>query len=169
MLAAELVDEAREALRYVAVSEVFSHDRAVLRLRLGVIVGLARARLGLLLDEHLVQQRGDALVDVLRAIVTVKAADDERKTAQQLLEHRDQVRLAEALTRTHRLELRDAIHRIDVIDALQAVPIPLMHAVDAQESGSVVRSRRAPAPDRHRERAGFAPQLAMTRIADTVA
>src|SRR5450631_1937359 len=132
MLATEFIDEAREALRYVAVSEVLSHDRAVLRLRLSIVVGLARARLGVLLDEHLVQQRSHALVDVFRAIVTVKAADDEREAAQQLLEHRNQIRLAEPLTGAYRLELRDAIHRIDVIDAFQAVPIPLMHAVNAQ-------------------------------------
>jgi len=70
-----------------AIAEVLAHDAAVLALDQGIVVGLARARLGELADLQLVEQGGDAMVDVLRAVVGVKAEDGEGKVAEQLFEH----------------------------------------------------------------------------------
>ena len=41
VLAAEGIDQVSEALRDVAVAEVFAHDRAILRLGLRVVVAVA--------------------------------------------------------------------------------------------------------------------------------
>ena len=65
MLAAEGVDERCEALRDMAVAEVFSHNRAVFGLDQCVVVAVPRARFGKFLDQQLVEQLGDVAVDVL--------------------------------------------------------------------------------------------------------
>lgn len=59
----------------------------------------------------------------------MKSEDDERKPFQQLLDDRQQVRLADLLASGDQLELRHTIHRIDVINPLHPILIALMHAV----------------------------------------
>jgi hypothetical protein len=53
--------------------------------------------------------------------------------------------------RTDHLELRDLIHRIDVIHALLFVPIALMYRIDAEKAGlprQRMRFRRSPMVER---------------------
>ena len=57
-------------------------------------------RLRELADARLVQQRGDAAVDVLGAVVGVEAEDDEREHGQQRFEKRNHEPLRDARQRT---------------------------------------------------------------------
>ena len=58
---------------------------------------MSRARFGLFFNEQLVEQFRDVVVDVFRAIVRVKAFDDEREAVEQRFEYGDQERLTEGL------------------------------------------------------------------------
>ena len=53
-----------------------------------LVVGMAGAGLGEPLDAQLVEELGDAVVDVLAAVVGVEAEDGEREGPQQALEQR---------------------------------------------------------------------------------
>nr|AAR98532.1 hypothetical protein [Brachymonas petroleovorans] len=61
----------------------------------------------------------------------VKAQNLEGKLRQHLLDHPQQVHLADGLHAGHHLPLRDAVHRVDVVQPLGAVLVALVHAVDA--------------------------------------
>ena len=64
----EVVDQVGVAPRDVVAAEVFAHDVAILALDEGVVVAVPGPRLGEL-DVQLVEQVGDAVVDVLGAVV----------------------------------------------------------------------------------------------------
>ncbi len=83
------------------------------------------------------------MVDVLRAVVGMKAQDAEREALDQGFEHRQQERLADALDRADALELGDFIDPIDVVQALDAVQIALVDGIDADEAGAALGARLA--------------------------
>ncbi len=64
----------------------------------------------------------------------MEAENREGEPGQQGFEHRQQIRLAELLAGGHQFPLGQAIHGVDVIDALHPVLLALMHAVDANEA-----------------------------------
>jgi len=72
----------------------------------------------------------------------VKAQDLEGELRQHLLDDAEQVCLGDRLHAGHYLPLRDAVHRVDVIQPLDAVQVPLVHAVDADEAGPALGCRR---------------------------
>ena len=59
----------------------------------------------------------------------MKTQDGEREARKHRFNHRQQKRLAQAFAGRHDLELRDTVHRIDVVEPLDPVLIALMHAV----------------------------------------
>lgn len=138
MLLIEDIDERRPALRNVRMAKEFSDHRPILTFDEGIIVGLASTGFGEV-DEELAQEGGDSPIDVLRAIVRMKAPDEERKRVHQLSQSRDEKGFTDFLHGTDPLELRDLIHRIDVVDAFVFVPIPLMHGIEAKKAGLPVR------------------------------
>jgi hypothetical protein len=128
----EIVDFGGVAAWDVGVAEVLADDRAVLAFDQGVIVGLAGAGLGEFLDPELVEEPRDLVVDVLGAIVGVEGADGEGKGEDQLFQGREQVALADPFGGGDELKLGDLIDGVDEIQALDAIQITLVDAVDAQ-------------------------------------
>ncbi len=148
VLAAEGVEASCVALRDVRVAEDFAHHRAVLGLGQAVVVTASRSAAGEL-DAQLVQQRGHPVVDVLAAVVGVEAENLERELFEHLLDDRQQMCLADGLHRGDHLPLRHAVHRVDVVQALGAVQIALVDAVDADEARTAIRGRRLAYADGH--------------------
>jgi hypothetical protein len=126
---------------------VLAHDGAILRFGQRVVVAVPRPRLGEL-DVDLVEQLGDLIIDVLTAVVRVKATHGEREAVEQGAQHRQEVVLADALDRGDELELGDGIDGVDQVDALEAIQVALMHAVDADEAGAALGLWSAPFTDR---------------------
>ena len=92
-------DQRCEALREMAIAQVFADDGAVFTFRQGIVVGVSGAGFGQL-DQQRVEQFGHVLVDVLGAVVGVKPENDKGKLFQQRFQHRDQIALADFLRRT---------------------------------------------------------------------
>ena len=59
MIAAERVDQVREALRDVAVAQVLAHDGTIFGFGLGVVVTVPGARFRLFFNEQLIEQFRD--------------------------------------------------------------------------------------------------------------
>ena len=140
VLLIEDIDERRPALGNVRMAKEFADHRPILTFDEGMIVGLASTGFGEV-DEELAQEGGDSPIDVLRAIVRMKAPDEERKRVHQLSQSREEKGFTDFLHGTDPLELRDLIHRINVVDAFLFVPIPLMHGIEAKKAGLPVRVR----------------------------
>ncbi len=83
------------------------------------------------LDAQLLQQPGHHVVDVPRAIVGVDPQDGEGELLEDVLQHGQEVGLADALAGGHDLPLGEAVHGVDVVDPLGPVLIALVNAVDA--------------------------------------
>jgi hypothetical protein len=66
-----------------------------------------------------------------RVIIGVKSLNDEGEAVQERFQHRDEERLADSLVGGDPFVLGHAVHGIDVRDALDAVLIALMDAVQA--------------------------------------
>ncbi len=128
-------------LRDVPIAKGFAHHRAVLGLGQRIVIAAPGARFGEL-HPQLLQQLRHLMIDVLRAIVGMKAQDAKRKLLEHLFDHRQQISLADALATAHHLPLRHAIDSVDVIDAFEAIPITLVHAVDADEPRATLGCRR---------------------------
>src|SRR3954453_17718493 len=94
----------------------------------------------------------------------MKAEDHKRELHEYGFQHRNQPEFGDLRDGRHDLPLRYLIHRIDVIDALAAILIALMHSVDTQVSGCAVRLWFAPLADRDRR----GPRRLVTRIAFAV-
>ena len=84
----ERVDLFSEQLRDVRIPQLFPHHRAVLGFRQGMIVGLPGAGLGDL-DAQLLQQHGDLVIAIRRAVLRMESQDDKRKSLQQLPDDRN--------------------------------------------------------------------------------
>jgi hypothetical protein len=80
----------------------------------------------------------------------VQAQNHKWKLMQDRFQHRKQKRFADLARASHYLPLRDRIHRIDVIHPLVAVPVALVHRIDAQEARAPLRVRLAAFPDGYR-------------------
>ncbi len=93
-------------------------------------------------DAQFVQQPRYLVVDVLAAVVGVQAQDLERELRQHFLDHAEQVRLGDRLHAGHHLPLRDAVHGVDVVQALDAVQVTLVDAVDADEAWAALGGGR---------------------------
>jgi hypothetical protein len=68
----------------------------------------------------------DWVIDVLRAIIGMESQEGKRKSIQQLPNDRKQVRLADLLAGGDELELRHAVHRVDVVHPFHPVLVALM-------------------------------------------
>ena len=92
----EGVDQAGAVLRNVRITKMFAHHRAILGFCQRVVVGVPWSRFGEL-HTKLLQQLGDLVIDVLRAVVRMESQNDKWKLIQQLPDDRKQVRLADLL------------------------------------------------------------------------
>ena len=108
----EAVDLGREALRDVVVAEPFADHVGVLALDERVVVEMTGAGLGEPLDAQLVEELGDAVVDVLAAVVGVEAEDGEREGPQQALEQRQKEALRDADRGADELVLGDLVDQV---------------------------------------------------------
>lgn len=144
-----------EVLRNMLVTEVFSHDGPVLGFGQTVVVAMPGARLGEL-DPELVEQLGHGVVDVLRAVVGMKAQDREGEACKDLFQHGQQECLGQALAGGDDFVLGNA-SSVDVIHPLDAVLIALMHTVDANESGASIGGGCAAHSDRNCAATGLGP------------
>ena len=77
----ERVDLFGKQLRDVRVPQLFPHHRAVLGFCQGMIVGLPAAELGDL-DAQLLQQYGDLVIAICRAVLRMESHNDKRKFLQ---------------------------------------------------------------------------------------
>ena len=127
----KVVDGESEAAWDVSVTEMLAHDRAVLAFDQGIVVGLSGAGLGELGDVEFVEHGGDAVIDVLRAVIGVEAGDVEREGIDECFEDGDEEALGDFLDRTDDFELSDLVDRVDEINAFNAVEIALMYGIDA--------------------------------------
>ena len=130
MLLGEVVDQGGVALRDVVVAELFAHDVSVLALDEGVVVAVPGARLGEL-DVQLVEQLGDAMIDVLGAVVRMEAFDHEGEQVEQAFQERHQEALRDGRHGPHELVLRDLVDDVDQIDALATVAVTNVDEVHA--------------------------------------
>src|SRR3546814_2129024 len=81
--------------------------------------------------------------DVLAAVVGMHAQDCEGEGGEHFLQNGQQVSLGDLLARGHDFPLGNAVHGVDVIDALGAILIALMHAVDSDKACPPLGSRGA--------------------------
>ena len=79
--------------------------------------------------------------DVLAAVVGVEAENLEWELSKHLLDCRQHVRLGDDLHRGHHLPLGHAVHRVDVVQPLDAVVVALVHAVNADEARASIGRR----------------------------
>ena len=93
------------------------------------------------------EERGHAVVDVLRPVIRMKAVNDEGKGVQDLRQHGHEEPLTDTLDGEHALELSHLIDGIDVINALDAIQVPLVNRIQAQVAGPALRVGLAPDGD----------------------
>ena len=160
----ETVDVGGEALRDVVVTEPPAHDAGVLALDEGVVVGGAGAGLGEPLDAELFEQFGDAVVDVLAAVVRVEAEDAERERQQQAFEQRQKEALRDAGHGADELVLGDLVHQVDEVEALDAVAVPLVDGVHAHVSRPALGLRGLAQADGHGHRLRPRPHGALRAV-----
>src|SRR5665213_1185755 len=130
----------------VAVANVLADDRSVLAFYQRVVLGPIGAAFGEF-DQQTFEQLRQFVIDVLRAVVGVKAENTEGKLMQDRPQHGPQILLADLADATYCFPLRHRIHSVDVIHTLGPVPIALMHRVDAQEPRPPLRIWFSPFPD----------------------
>ena len=116
----------------VAVAEVFTHDRTVLAFDQGIVIAAAGAGFGEFCDLEFVEQLGDAVVDVLRAVVGVEAAANKGKGQDEAFQDGKQEAFADALDGSDELKLGDLVDGVDEIQSFDAIQVALVDAVDAQ-------------------------------------
>ena len=95
----------------------------------------------------------------------MNAQDNEGHLIQDVIERRHQIGFADLLASHPDLPLRDAVHRVDVIQALHPVLIALVHAVDTQIPRTALGRGRFAYPDGDLMRARLAPALAAAHVA----
>ena len=147
--------QGREALGDVVVAEVVADDGAVLALHQGVVVALASPRLGELADVQFVEQRGDLMVDVLRAVVGMKAHNLKRIGVDEGFEHRNEEALGDRLHGADVLVLGDLVHGVDVVHPFRPIEVALVDGVHAHESRLPVGAGLAALCDGHGSGSGL--------------
>ena len=106
---------------------------------------LTPAGLGEFLDAQLVEQHGDFLVDVCRAIVGMEAEDGAGEVRKECCQDWQQEVFRDPLDRVDELKLGDFVDEVDLVEALDAVQISLMDGIDAQEAWAALGGvRRSP-------------------------
>ncbi len=146
----EVVDTGGGRARDVDVAEPPGYDASVLGLDEGVVVALAGGGLGEVADVELVQEFGDPVVDVLRAVVGVEGLDGKGEGGDEGLEDGDEVVLGDVGDRTEVLELGHLVDDVDDVDSFVALPVAEVDGVDAQKPGLAFGRWLAALADAHR-------------------
>ena len=144
------------------MAEELAHDMAVLAFHQGVVVAVPGAGLGEL-DAQFLQQPGDPVVDIVRAVVGMESQDHERKGLQQVFQGRDEIHLADALDTDHDLEPGHLIYRIDMIDAFFPV-YALVHGIDTDSARLTVTLRLTSFADVTVDRTGLLHRVPLTPV-----
>jgi hypothetical protein len=55
----------------------------------------------------------------------MEAANDERESLQEQTNHRQQIRFADVFHRRHEFPLGNDIHRVDMVNTLESIPMAL--------------------------------------------
>ena len=84
----------------------------------------------------------------------MEAVQRERERPQQRVEDREQAGGVDVLDRADALELRDFVHQIQMVEALDAVQVALTDRIDPDPAGPSERLRAAAFPNRDLRRAG---------------
>ena len=129
------------------MAQMLAHHGAVLALDQRIVVALPGPALGLF-DVQFLQQPGNALVDGLRAVVTMEPPDDEGEGLEQLFQCRQQIAFRYALDADHDWHPGHRVDRIEVIKPLDTVLITLVNGFDPQEAGTALGVRDAAFTDR---------------------
>ena len=129
-----------------SVADVLAHHGPVFAFHQSVVSGAIGPRLGEL-DQQLVEQPGQAVIEELRAVVGVEAAQAKGELVQHCFQHWDQAPLRDRLDAADDLSLRDRIDSVDVIQPRPGVPVTLVHRIDAQIAGQSLRLGLAPLGD----------------------
>ena len=77
----ELINDRRQVLSDMAVAEVLSDDRPIFGFDQGVIVGVSSPGFGQF-DQEFLEELDHMLIDVLGAVVGVKAKNNKRELVQ---------------------------------------------------------------------------------------
>ena len=139
-----------KSLGDVPVAEVPADHVAVPGLDQRVVIAASGARLRELRDLEPFQHLDHPVVDVLRAVVGVEAPYLEGTSLDELLEHGHKAALRDGAHRRHVLPLRHLVDHVDVVHALFAGAVPLVHRVDTQEARPTLRPGLAALADRNR-------------------
>src|ERR1019366_7394434 len=94
----------------------------------------------------------------------MESKDDERKSIQQLPDNRQQKGLANLLARGNEFHLCYTVHGIDVIHAFSAILIALVHAIDTDVAGHVIRLWRTALSDGDTRWMGLAPMPSLVLV-----
>ena len=81
------------------------------------------------------------MIDVFAAVIGVEAEDGKREGVEHLRDDRQQVGFGDGLYAGHHFPLGDAVHGVDVVQALGTIQVALMHGIDADEAGSAIGCR----------------------------
>ena len=133
MVPVELVDACSESLRDVIVRHVLANNSSVLCLHKSIVIGVIGSTLCLLCLPSF-EELLNNIVDVLTSVVTVKVLDDEWEERKCLIKSRLHTDLLQSLHGNRYIPLRYFIHVVDVVDALFAIAIALMHRIRSKES-----------------------------------
>ena len=123
----------------MGIAEMLSNDGTVLALYQSIVVGSSGSGFRELLNMEFAEHGSHFMIDIFRAVVSVKSPDDKWKSVDISLEHRQQKALANALNRTDELELSDFINKVDVIQAFDAIKVALVDRIHTQVAGLAIR------------------------------
>lgn len=99
----------------------------------------------------------------------MKAEDAKREGVEERFDDGQQIGLGDLLAGGDQFPLGDAVDGVDVIDALDAIPVALMHAVDADETRTPIRYRRPAYADGNACRSGLGEDLPASQVATFLA
>ena len=84
-----------------------------------------------LANMQLAQQGNHLMVDVLRAVIGIKAMNGEGEIGDERFEDRKHVVLGDSAYGAHGRELGDLVDQVDVVEPLHAIEVALMQGIDA--------------------------------------
>ncbi len=139
----------------MSIPHVLANRRAVLGFHQTIVIAVPGPALGLL-DRQFAEQLRHRVVHKLASVIGMKAVNGKRKLFQHRRQQRHQPCFANRRRAADHLPLRYFVHGIDVIHALRAIAIPLMHRVHPQVTGPAAGLRPPPFSDRRLRRVGLA-------------
>ena len=142
VLLVEALDAPRVRRRDVRISHVFADHRAVFRFHQAVVVGVPRTRLGLFVSSLF---NSFSTVRLRNSLPLSEWKPRIRKGNCSIMAFSNGSSQASLIAGDH-LPLGDFIHGIDVVDALDAIAIPLMHRIHSQKAGLAFAARRSTPP-----------------------